>query len=147
MFICSFRFDGAMVNTVLHTSERLLYFNKPTCLSVRWGLLGFFIKQLWPRLAVARRHMRQLHMVGKGTSQRAGSKEAESDMGPLWASGYLCHGAEFLLGIHHISGQKQEGNDMHVYVPEQSTEKERKLLSQVAPFKLIIHGDFSDVLI
>lgn len=36
---------------------------------------------------------------------------------------------------------------MHVYVPEQSTEKERKLLSQVAPFKLIIHGDVSDVLI
>lgn len=53
------------------------------CAFVCKPLLGFFIKQLWPRLAVARRHMRQLHMVGKGTSQRAGSKEAESDMGPL----------------------------------------------------------------
>lgn len=32
-----------------------------------------FIKQLELRLAVARRRVRQLHMAGKGTSQRAGS--------------------------------------------------------------------------
>lgn len=35
-----------------------------------------FIKQLGPRLAVARRRARQLHMPGKDTSQWAGSEEA-----------------------------------------------------------------------
>ena len=46
------------------------------CLSAS---VGIFMKQLGPRLAVARRRARQLHMAGKGTSQRAGS----SDMGPF----------------------------------------------------------------
>lgn len=47
------------------------------CLS--WG----FIKQLGLRLAVARRRVRQLHMAGKGTSQRAGSEQATVTWGHL----------------------------------------------------------------
>lgn len=37
-----------------------------------------FIKQLELRLAVARRRVRQLHMAGKGTSQREGSDQGRA---------------------------------------------------------------------
>lgn len=40
--------------------------------------VGVWIKQLEQRLAVARRHVRRLHMAGKGTSQQAGSEQAEA---------------------------------------------------------------------
>lgn len=43
------------------------------CLSAS---VGVFMMQLGPRLAVARRRVRQLHMAGRGKSQRAGSEQA-----------------------------------------------------------------------
>lgn len=62
------------VNIVL---KRQVYTSTPACLCTCVCLsasVGGFIKQLGPRLAVARRRVRQLHMAGKGTSQRAGQQ-------------------------------------------------------------------------
>lgn len=52
-----------------------------------------FIKQLVLGLAVARRHVRQLHMAGSGRSPNTGSKLAQQQRwGQLWARGRLYYG-------------------------------------------------------
>lgn len=87
VYVCLTALVG--VNILL---ERRVYTSKPACLCTCVCLsasVGVFIKQLGPTLAVARRRARQLHMAGKGTSQRASSEQA----GQQW------HGANLSPGL------------------------------------------------